>query len=672
MRPSCALLIVGIAMMSIGAGRAQAPVTDAAQAAPVFKAGIDLVRLDVRVADDRGRPISDLRPDEVQVVEDRRLRPILLFQHIAEPSGGSVADIARETSVAEVSTNRGAPRGHLYVFVFDRQHISPGQERRARLAAERFLGSRLRPGDRVALYGLPGPGPQLDFTADTRRAAAELAKLRGIGERIHQTALGPMRVSEAYEIRRGNVEVLTRVASRLVEPAARADSGSDPTAFQQLVQEEATSIVSRADQQSRDFLQMFAELLRTLRRIDDRKSVLLCSEGFFLDNVTREVEQVASAAAQSYSVVYALDLNSRLLDPRDEAPRGIDEYGDTLDRLDPLAAIALETSGVLINDASLRLDAALDAIADQLQNYYLVGFEPHPGALKNREQYRRVQVRVSRPGARVTTRTGYAVTPVATPADRRHAIDAALTAPFPQQGLGLEYTTYVLRGASPGFSRVLLSVAAELPVASAGRTKIADVVFAVQQIATRRMMASGSDSMPLPITPQPGSTTGIGAYRVQFEVPPGEYLMRVVVREPGGLVGSADHRFSVPSLEGPGLTAGDLILQTPGASLPVRVTARPADTVLGLVELYAPTPGDLDEVDVTAELRSADGDRRVVAAAVDLLDATTTPRGSVRPARIRLPLVGIPSGGYAARVIVRAHGVTVRELARQIDVRDRD
>ena len=87
----------------------------------------------------------------------------------------------------EVSTNQGAPRGHLYVLVFDQQHITTGNEQRAREAAQRFLKSQFRTGDRVALYVLAGPGPQIGFTANAQRVAAELNKSRGLAQPIGST-----------------------------------------------------------------------------------------------------------------------------------------------------------------------------------------------------------------------------------------------------------------------------------------------------------------------------------------------------------------------------------------------------------------------------------------------------------------------------------------------------
>jgi hypothetical protein len=96
---------------------------------PVFKSGVELVRLDVRVVDGEGRPVKDLKASEVEIFEGSQPRPIVLFQHIEEPTGPYL-EVARRTIGGEVSTNRGAPRGHLYVLIFDQAHITVGNERR--------------------------------------------------------------------------------------------------------------------------------------------------------------------------------------------------------------------------------------------------------------------------------------------------------------------------------------------------------------------------------------------------------------------------------------------------------------------------------------------------------------------------------------------------------------
>ena len=135
--------------------------------------------------------------------------------------------------------------------------------------------------------------------------------------------------------------------------------------------------------------------------------------------------------------------------------------------MSPLGTLAAETDGELFVRAARRLDAVLEGIGSQADDHYIVGFEP-AGGDDDASEYRRVTVRVARPGARVRTRTGY-VLGADNPGTRgrRQAIDAALAAPFALQGLRVEYTTYVMRGETPVQPTVVLSLEAELPISAA-------------------------------------------------------------------------------------------------------------------------------------------------------------------------------------------------------------
>src|SRR6516165_10995522 len=193
MANSCLLALATAAALTLNAG-AQAPVAaqaprPASEAPATFRAGVELVRLDVQVTNRDGRPIGDLRQDEVEILEEGHPRPIVFFQHVEEPAE-SYADIARHTIAGEVSTNKGAARGHLYAIIFDQLHILPGNEQRARLAVERFVSTRLKPGDRVALYAVPGPGPQIGLTADTHRISTASRRCRAPPSR-RRSALSP-------------------------------------------------------------------------------------------------------------------------------------------------------------------------------------------------------------------------------------------------------------------------------------------------------------------------------------------------------------------------------------------------------------------------------------------------------------------------------------------------
>ena len=648
---------------------------------PVFRSGVDLVRFDVQVTDGSGRPISDLRPDEIQVVEDGKVLPVLLFQHIAEPPG-SYADAALRSISAEVTTNQGSPRGHLYLLVFDQSHIAPGDEQIARRAASTFIDTRVRPSDRVAVVGLPGPGPALGFTADRSRAVAELAKVHGALERTVTSSIGSMTLEEAYEIAQGNNRVLMDVLQRAsTDPAA--DVGAvqqnglrkapvlapeDPTAVRTAMIENARTVVAQADSTSRDFTRRLVDVLEQYRGVEGRKIVVLFSEGFHQTNLTRELENVEAAAADSYAVFYAFDLNRRAETNISQGDIPLtDRSAEIQASLEPLGSLAAETDGALIPDAASHLDRALDRIADSAQDYYLLGFTPSAAALAARGEYRRVTVKVTRPGAHVSARTGYVAPREHNALTRRNAIDAALAAPFDEQGLHIDYTTYTMRSDTPGRARVLLALDADLPVRDAAHDK-ADVVFVVRDAHDGRVAASGTDTMPLPASASPNGATGRSTFRVQFDVPPGSYLMRTVVREPGGLVGSADRRLQVRPLAGPDVAVSDLVLGSPGRALPVRAQAYTSDGLSGMLEAYGRAADQLSDLTVTASLLPEHSDRPAESVEATVGETEQTGGSVERKVTFSMPLTGVAPGSYVARVEVKAGSESIADLSREVDV----
>src|SRR6266545_130240 len=654
---------------------------------PIFRSGIDLVRFDVRVTDANGRPITDIRPEELEIVENGQALPLLLFQHIAEPPG-MYAEAALRAVSAEVSSNRGAPRGHLYLLVFDQAHITPGNEQIVRRAAETFIKTRVRSSDRVAVIGIPGPGPELGFTADRTRALAELAKVRAEMDHNVKSAGGDISVHEAYEIAAGSDKAVTDVLVRqsidltaavgaaaaagttgaVDRGAQRRASGEEPAVTRKLILENARTIVAQADAAARDTLHRLSDLIAQYRTIEGRKTVVFFSEGFHQRNVTRELEHVAAAAAQSYAVFYSFDLNRRAGSDiaRPQVP-STDNATEAMARTEPLGGLAAETDGALIIDAASHLDTALARIAEQAQDYYVVGFTPSAAALAARGDYRRVSVRVKRPGARVSARTGYAALKPGAVLDRRRAIDAALAAPFAQQALRVEYTTYTLRAENAGRSRVILSLEADLPVKS-GEDETADVVFVVRDMRDGRVVASGTDTMPLPQAASEGSATGRGLYRVHFDVPPGAYMMRTIVREPGGLVGSGDRKLDVRGVSGRGVTVSDVILSSATGSRPVRARAYTEDGLSGMLEAYGRIPEQLEALAVTAALVPAGSNQPLATVKADTDAAISDGTGMVRRAKFALPLSSITPGAYVARVKVTAGSETIAELAREVEV----
>lgn len=651
------------------------------QAQVTFRSGIDLVRLDIRVVDAAGRPITDLRQDEIVITEDGVDRPALLFQRITEPAELFV-DAATKAVTAEISSNEGFPRGHLYLLVFDQTHITAGNEQRARLAAEQFIRRHVRPSDRVALYAVPGPGPQVGFTSDRTRLLDELIKVRGSYQRALATPFGNIPIFDAHRMAQGDERLLMDtiarlttegsgdllgVASNAANSGRGAGAGEDFGVAKRLLVENSRAIVQQSDAESRQFLQRLADVIRGLGDIEGRKSVVLFSEGFFQDNLSRELEAVAAAAAQTYSVFYSFDLNRRGPSITEAYASDTVQGSEIQARIAPLGTLAAETDGSLVIDAAARSDEALTQIARQAQDYYLVGFEPSEQARARRGDYRRVTVTVSRPGARVSTRTGYALRAEATPADRQRAIASVLGSPFVQQGLKLDYTTYLVKADLPGQQRVVLSLSAHLPVRSAP-TDRADIVFVARDVRDGRVVASGTDAIALPDAPRPGAAMGTAEWRVQFSVPAGSYLMRAVVREPGGLSGSADRRIDVRPLDTPNVAVSDLILSSPHTAIPVRAIAYRDDGVGGVLEAYARSANQLRSLGLTVTVRTVDGNEARASYTSPLPAPVSDGDGFIIRAPFSMPLPDVPPGTYVVHATLASDGAVLAERTRFVDV----
>jgi hypothetical protein len=147
------------------------------------------------------------------------------------------------------------------------------------------------------------------------------------------------------------------------------------------------------------------------------------------------------------------------------------------------------------------------------------------------------------------------------------------------------------------------------------------------------------------------------------------YLMRAVVREPGGLLGSADRRFRVRPLGGPGVTAGDLVIASAEVrGLPVRATLYAGDALSGVTQIYGRTAGQIESALVDVELLPLGSAAAVTTARAELEPILTGQGGASRGARIDVPLDGVAPGEYVVRATVRAGGETAVELLRDVTI----
>src|SRR5574339_530202 len=129
---------------------AQAGAQQTPPAQPVFRTGTTAVMLDIVVRDKRGRPVRDLRPDEITVLEDGVAREVKTFRLIE----GMPADAAVSAAPVEAGVVQPDPlrRITLVSLVFD--HLSQNGRKMALKASQDYLKRPMPPGQWTAVFTL--------------------------------------------------------------------------------------------------------------------------------------------------------------------------------------------------------------------------------------------------------------------------------------------------------------------------------------------------------------------------------------------------------------------------------------------------------------------------------------------------------------------------------------
>lgn len=423
---ACAVLAGGVA------GAAQDPQTPARQT-PQFKAGVDVVEVDVTVLDKAGRPVTDLTAADFEVRERGELQRIDTIYLVSEAAPAPLAPglpAPPPTPGSRVAT-RTLPQ-RVFVFVIDMAHLSAAGFDRSRNAIRSFLADGLRP---VDLAGVVVNGEMLGNRIQSDKQ--ELLKL--------VDALGPPNLSRFNDMRQWPRILSEQEASLIVSNNAQARDQAVRRACAERPEDclKTTSIVESeienksrliVDESARDALTaltVLQTLANGLGRFSGPKHVVLLSEGFYTGDFAERVTQIAGLAARNRVRVSTLDARGLNTDPRQQNLFDASPVAGTGDlallgsdlNADVLTTLALETGGQRVRNHN-NLRPPLDSIARESGTYYVIGYSPEQ---RFDGSYRSIDVKVLRPDVTVRARRGYLATPQARP----DAAGAAPSVPSP-------------------------------------------------------------------------------------------------------------------------------------------------------------------------------------------------------------------------------------------------
>ncbi len=148
---------------------------------PVFRSGINFIRVDASVIDDDGNHVSDLQASDFEVYEDGQLQEIETFELIEI---GAVPDLNAEPARRVRTRNdveREAARSdvRLIVIFFDDYNVRRENGQRASMQITKFLEDNLLPTDLVAVMHPLTPVSDLPFTRNHATILEQVDNWRG-------------------------------------------------------------------------------------------------------------------------------------------------------------------------------------------------------------------------------------------------------------------------------------------------------------------------------------------------------------------------------------------------------------------------------------------------------------------------------------------------------------
>jgi VWFA-related protein len=549
----------------------------------VVKISVTLVQVDAIVTDKNGRQVTDLKPEDFEILEDGKPQAISNFSYISVNSTppASLAPVANAAGnpKAKISTPPASPRlrpeqvRRTMALMVDDLGASFASVDSVREALRKFVDKQMQPGDLVAIIRTSsGAGILQQFTSDKRQLYAAIEKVRwspnGKGK---VNAFDPIRpeAGSSTDTRQAGAEV----------------TGSEEV---ERFREEAFTVGT---------LGAINYIMRGLKDLPGRKSLVLFSDGLHLfqkrESNTRTLEAVrrlTDLANRSAVVIYTIDARG-LVSPgagaeddfsglglQTEAEmqkigKALDaRYQGLFDSRQGLEYLAYNTGGRFMRDTN-DLSRGMDRVLEDQKGYYLLGYIPDEATFKTpdgRRGYHKLKVKLKRPGLTVRSRTGFFAVPdeaQQAPKTPRQQIGAALVSPFGNGEISMKLTSLFGHEAATGsFISSMLHLSADKLTFTHepdGWHKAVIDVAAVTLGSEGQLVEQEYKTYTLKAKEdlyQQILKRGF-VYTINLPVKkPGAYQLRVAVRDNGSeRVGSANQFIEVPDINKGRLALSSLI-----------------------------------------------------------------------------------------------------------------
>jgi VWFA-related protein len=519
-----------------------------------FSVRVNLVPIRVVVRDAHGLAVPNLHQEDFRVFEDGKLQ---LISHFSVETPAPAARPLPETSSPHPGEPEKAPEAlvrpsRFVALLFDDVHLPFGELARIRNIADDYVKSSFQPSDRFAVFTISGQS-QTDFTDDRAKLHEALEGVQprpvtagsatGIGECPSINYLQADLIINQHDLQ------ATTVATRDALACQFNNNQQLLGAAQGAAQEMALHILSTADVQTQYSFQRLKEVVRRMTAISGQRLIVLMSPGFLIPNREYDLSEVIDSAARSNVTISTLD--ARGLYTVDALPDvSAQPTGDpslsgfhTSYRLqqesrqsDVLWSVANGTGGQGFANSN-DLAAGFRRLVAAPETSYLIGFVPQNLKYDGRFHSLKVEL-TSKEKYAIQARSGfYAPKRMETPADAvKQEIEEAVLSQEEQHGLPIQlHTQYYKVDATDAKLAILTHVDIgrihflkldgrnknDLTIVAALFDRNGNFVTATEKVLEMRLRDTTLERL---------SHTGV-TVKTSFDVKPGGYLVRLVVRD---------------------------------------------------------------------------------------------------------------------------------------------
>jgi VWFA-related protein len=428
---------------------------------------------------------------------------------------------------------------------FDLTSMQPEDLDRSVLAAQTFLHDKMQPSDLVALVSLDTAlKVDQDFTSDKQALINEVAVYNGTeGQGFAQGATA-------------NTNQVEDTTGYTPDESEYNDLNTDRELF------------------------ALRAVAKSLEKITEKKSLLYFSGGISRDGIENQasLRSAINAAVRANLAIYSVDTRglqavTPLGDASTGSMRGTGAYsgGAITNNMNAnfasqevMSSLSVDTGGKAFFDSN-DFAPAFAQVQRDTSAYYAIGFHSSDAARDGR--YRKLTIKVNRPGVKLEYRPGYYA-----PADFKHSgnedrereLNEQLASDLPATDMAVYMDAMYFRlDENRFFVPVSLIVpGSQIPFVKGGDKDKAtlDIIGSVID-EFKRPIGQARETVKLNLDPTLNARQKNIQYTTSFNLPPGKYQMKFVVREnQTGRMGSFEADITLPDMRKSPLKMSSIVL----------------------------------------------------------------------------------------------------------------